>query len=42
MFSRDPEMTVEKYYAYARTKEAEQLAKEWNERFEVTGEWVQR
>lgn len=41
-YSRDPSMTIEKYYAYARTPEDEKKAKEWNDRFEITGEWVSR
>jgi len=40
--SRDPKNTVELYYAYARTPEAEVKAKEFNDRFEIVGTWVQR
>lgn len=40
--SRDTSLTEEKFYAYARTPEAQKLADEWNKRFEITGEWVSR
>ena len=40
--NRDPSMTMERYYAYARTKEAEEFAKKFNETFEITGVWVYR
>lgn len=40
--SRDPKLTREYYYAYARTKEAQPLADEWNKRIKIIGEWVVR
>jgi hypothetical protein len=35
--SRNPDMTEVNFYAYARTKEAQKKADEWNARFEITG-----
>jgi len=41
MLNRNPiENTKEKYFAYSRTKEGENIAKEFNRRFEILGEWV--
>lgn len=38
---RDPEKNNQiKYYAYARTKADEEIAAEWNKRFEIIGEFV--
>lgn len=40
--SRDAKHTVQNYYLYGRTKEAEEFAKEWNKRHKITGVWVHR
>lgn len=40
--SRDTKYTMEYYFAYERTKEGEDKAKEWNKRFQIIGEWVHR
>ncbi len=40
--SRDPKMTLELYYAYARDKKSEEFAKEFNERLQITGTLVYR
>jgi hypothetical protein len=38
---RDPEKNnVEEYYAYARTEDAQEIAEEFNKRFEIVGTWV--
>ncbi len=38
--SRDTKNTVENYYLYSRTKESEEFADEFNQRYEITGTWV--
>jgi hypothetical protein len=42
MDSRDPGNTIEKFYAYSRTEDGVKMAKDFNERFEIIGEWVAR
>lgn len=42
MSSRDIKYTMERYYAYARTPHAELDAKEFNDNYEIYGEWVPR
>lgn len=39
--SRDPKVNIQEvYYAYARTPEAEEAAKEFNKDWQIIGEWV--
>lgn len=41
--NRDPKVNIQEvYYAYARTKEAEEAAKRFNEDWIIIGEWVPR
>lgn len=40
--SRDPKYVVERYYAYARNKDAEKDAQVFNDDWELYGEWVHR
>lgn len=40
--SREPKYTIERFYAYGRTKEAEKDAEIFNNEWEIFGEWVTR
>jgi len=41
--NRDPKVNIQEvYYAYARTPEAEDVARDFNEKYEIVGEWVAR
>jgi hypothetical protein len=43
MTNRDPLVNIpEVYYAYGRTPEAQAKANEWNQRYLIIGEWVNR
>ena len=40
--SRNPNNTIENYYLYGRTPEAQKFADEWNKQIQITGEWTSR